>query len=326
MAADHDPSVQRDLQVRRIKLEEAIASVRDDSQLARLLREVDAALERLKLGTYGLCEVCNDPIEAERLIADPVGRFCLDHLPASQQHALEEDLALAAQIQAGLLPPADLRHAGWETAYFYKAAGVVSGDYCDLLSHAEGFHFIVGDVSGKGVSAAMLMAHLHATFRPLVSQGLPLERIMERASRVFCESTHSNLFATLICGRADHAGTIVVSSAGHVPALVARGGKLSRIGATGLPLGMFRDEQFSTTELRLSPGDCIFLYTDGVTEAADASGEEYGLERLSDSVTTHRSLPAHGLIAACLADLTNFTTGAAMRDDVTMMAIRRAGG
>jgi phosphoserine phosphatase RsbU/P len=325
MAADHDASVEQDLLTRRAKLEEAIASASDDSQLARLLQEVDSALERLKLGTYGLCETCHEPIEVERLDADPVIRFCLDHLPASQQHALEEDLGLAAQIQAGLLPPAGLRHAGWETAYFYKAAGVVSGDYCDLLSHDEGFHFIVGDVSGKGVSAAMLMAHLHATFRPLVSQGLALERIMERASRVFCESTHSTLFATLICGKADHAGTIAISNAGHDPALVAHGGELSRIGATGLPLGMFCNEQFSTTELRLNPGDCIFLYTDGLTEATDASGDEYGIERLCDSVMAHRGLPAHELIAACLADLTSFTSNTAMRDDLTMMAIRRVG-
>ena len=325
MAADHDASVQNDLAARRAKLEQAIASARDDLQLARLLQEVDAALERLDQGTYGLCETCHEPIEAERLIADPVVRFCLDHLPKSQQHALEEDLALAAQIQAGLLPPAGMRHAGWETAYFYKAAGVVSGDYCDLLSHDRGFHFIVGDVSGKGVSAAMLMAHLHATFRPLVSQGLSLERIMERASRVFCESTRSTLFATLICGRADHAGTIAISNAGHDPALLVRGGKLNRIGATGLPLGMFCNEQFSTMQLRLDPGDCIFLYTDGLTEATDASGEEYGIERLSDSVMTHRDLPAHELIAACLADLTEFRAGAAMRDDLTMMAVRRVG-
>jgi phosphoserine phosphatase RsbU/P len=325
MAADHDASVQNDLLARRAELEEAIASVRDDSQLARLLQEVDAALERLKLGTYGLCETCHEPIEAERLTADPVIRFCIDHLPRTQQQALEEDLGLAAQIQAGLLPPASLRSEGWETAYFYKAAGVVSGDYCDLLDHGDGFHFIVGDVSGKGVSAAMLMAHLHATFRPLVSQGLPLERIMERASRVFCESTHSTLFATLICGRADRAGRVVVSNAGHDPALVACGGKLDRIGATGLPLGMFCNEQFATRELQLGPGDCIFLYTDGLTEATDASGDEYGIDRLTDSFMVHRRLSAQELIAACLADLTRFRAGAPMRDDLTIMVARRVG-
>jgi sigma-B regulation protein RsbU (phosphoserine phosphatase) len=324
MSGHDDPGIRQDLLTRRSRLEEAAATAGGDGQLARLLREVDAALARLDAGAYGLCEECGDPIEAERLLADPVVRFCIDHLHPDQQAALEEDLRLAAEIQAGLLPPRGLRLAGWETAYLYRAAGVVSGDYCDLLGHDRSMYFVLGDVSGKGVPAAMLMAHLHATMRPLVTQGLPLERIMARASRIFCESTHTNLFATLVCGRAEDDGRVTLSSGGHDPVLVARGGEIRSLGATGLPLGMFCDAQFATTAVQLSAGDSIFLYSDGLSEAVDAAGEEYGLERVTASFAAHRDLPVAAVIAGCLADLEDFRTGAPLRDDLTMMVIRRS--
>src|SRR6185369_2759205 len=112
-------------------------------------------------GTYGYCEVCKDPIEADRLLADPILRFCIDHLTPAQQHDLQEDLKLAARIQKGLLPQA-ISFDGWEVCYHYEPAGVVSGDYCDLIPSQSGdLYFVVGDVSGKGVPASMLMAHLH---------------------------------------------------------------------------------------------------------------------------------------------------------------------
>jgi len=99
MAQPTDPVIRKDLLVRRSKLEHAISSSRDDLQLKRLLSEVDAALAHMDKGTYGLCEVCREPIEAERLIADPLIRLCLDHLTPAQQEALEEDLELASRIQ-----------------------------------------------------------------------------------------------------------------------------------------------------------------------------------------------------------------------------------
>jgi sigma-B regulation protein RsbU (phosphoserine phosphatase) len=312
------------LMTRRRKLEQAIASSVGDRRLEGLLREVEDALERLDNGTFGVCEVCQDSIEPVRLVADPCVRVCLDHLSPDQQEDLEEDLSVASRIQEELLPEHDLHAFGWDAAYHYQAARVVSGDYCDLLSFKESFYFIVGDVSGKGVSAAMLMTHLHATFRALVSQCLPLEEIMERASRMFCESTLPTHFATLALGKANASGDIDLCIAGHVPVLVIRDSDIGRIEATGFPLGMFCDERFSVTKTRLAPGESIVLYTDGLNESEDPTGQEYGIDRLANLLEISGGLPPQEIIASCLADLESFRSGTAMHDDLTIMVLRRS--
>ena len=151
---------------RRAKLEAAARS-RADRYLHELLEEVDAALGKIDVGTFGLCETCGDPIEADRLRADPLVRFCLDHLDDKERTAHERDLALATEIQSKLLPPADLTVGPWSTHYCYEAAGPVGGDYCELIEGEGGgsLFFAVGDVAGKGVAASLLMTHLNAIFR-----------------------------------------------------------------------------------------------------------------------------------------------------------------
>jgi sigma-B regulation protein RsbU (phosphoserine phosphatase) len=325
MAKTTNSPVREQLLDRRSKLERARVSSPDNQQIQRLLGEVDAAIGRMDKGTYGLCEGCNEPISPERLIADPLVHFCLDCLTPGQKQALEEDLELATQIQTALLPAQSLRLSGWETEYYYQGAGPISGDYCDLLISGEDLYFIVGDVSGKGVAASMLMAHLHASFRALVSLRLPLDQVVERASRMFCESTLPTHFATLVCGKASRSGQIEVCNAGHHPPLLVQGSKIASLKATGLPLGMFCEEHFTVSRVQLAPGDTILLYTDGLSEAVDGSGQEYGTERLCGIVKAQHSLPPSELISVCLEDLKAFCSGVPKADDVTIMAIRRLG-
>jgi sigma-B regulation protein RsbU (phosphoserine phosphatase) len=107
----------------------------------------------MDMGAYGLCETCHEPVEPERLVADPLLRFCISHLSAEQQEALQQDIELAVRIQTSLLPSRHLRSGGWEACYHYEAAGPVGGDYCDLIAPASGgMLFMIGDVSGKGVA------------------------------------------------------------------------------------------------------------------------------------------------------------------------------
>src|SRR5437870_5146064 len=115
--------VRGELLARRNKLEAARAGLPQAEELGRLLHEVDAALERIDQGTYGLCDVCHDPIETERLRADPFVRNCLDHLTRAEQRALEQDLDLAGRIQHVLLPKTQLSLGGWETCYHYEPLG-----------------------------------------------------------------------------------------------------------------------------------------------------------------------------------------------------------
>jgi sigma-B regulation protein RsbU (phosphoserine phosphatase) len=135
------------LMVRRQKLETTVAKTQT-ANLLYLLEQVDHALERVVHGTYGVCEHCAGTVEPERLFADPLTQLCLDCLKPAEQRALEQDILLAARIQAGLLPKRDFSAAGWKVAYHYEPAGQVSGDYCDLVHHGKDLYFMVGDVSG----------------------------------------------------------------------------------------------------------------------------------------------------------------------------------
>jgi len=313
-----------ELEQRRTRLHEALHSPAADASLSELLTAVDAALSRIDQGTFGLCETCNDTIEAERLLADPLVRFCLDHLTSAEQRALENDLSMAANIQRALLPKPGLAPVGWDVRYHYQPAGMVSGDYCDLFETDRGLLFMLGDVSGKGVAASMLMSHLHATFRSLAEAGLQLDRMVEDANRIFCESTLAGQFATLVVGRAAHDGSVEFVSAGHLPVLHIQGDGATPKDSTGVPLGMFCNTRFPVHRLTLAHGDTLFLYTDGLTEARNRAGAEYGLHRIRTLAARHTGIEPAGLISKCLEDLQSFAEGVKQPDDLTLLAVQRA--
>lgn len=320
-----EPLIREQLLDRRQKLEVAAIGYRNDGELTRLLREVDTALQRMDDGTYGICDVCHEPVETERLIANPLTRLCIDHLSPNEQRALEDDLELAGRIQTGLLPQPSQKIDGWEIAYHYQPAGIVSGDYCDIISDDnKNVLFVLGDVSGKGVAASMLMAHLQAMFRTLISVALPLEQMIERASRVFCESTLPTHYATLVCGKTNPSGLVEICNAGHLPPLLFHEGSVRQIEATGLPVGIFCNEHFTASRMQLEGGDTLLLYTDGFSEALDGGGKEYGSDRLARLLSDHHKLPPRGLLDACMRDWLAHGDGRRTRDDVTLMAIQRS--
>ncbi len=310
------------LEDRKRRLEMAIALAPQKSGLGGLLREVDAALDRMGKGSYGICEECHEAIEQDRLLADPLVCYCLDHLTQEQRTALQRDLDLAAQVQRNLLPQVDLRAGNWETSYHYAPVGPVSGDYCDLIPSDGQLFFVLGDVSGKGVAASMRMVHLHALFRSLTSMALPLGQMVAQANRVFCDSALAGQYATLVCGQAKSTGEVEIHNAGHLPAIVVGRGGVLRIESTGLPLGMFHEVDFSATRVHLDPGDTLFLYTDGLSEAHHAE-DEYGIERIMHLVRQQARRPPCELISACLDDLRSFAAATPPLDDLTLLAIQR---
>lgn len=314
--------LQNQLDERKRRLKEAIAVAPQNSGLASLLREVDSALERMGKGRYGICEECHESIEQDRLLSDPLVRYCLDHLTELQRAALQRDLDLASEVQRRLLPQAGLSAAGWDTSYHYAPVGPVSGDYCDLIPSDGQLFFVVGDVSGKGVAASMLMTQLHALFRSLTGIGLPLGQIVARANRVFCESALAGQYATLVCGQAKANGEVEIHNAGHLPAIVVGRGGVLRVESTGLPLGMFYETEFSATRLQLEPGDALFLYTDGLSEAQN-DDIEYGVDRITGLVRQNAAQSPSRLIASCLDDLRSFVNGGSPQDDLTLLALRR---
>ena len=311
------------LEVRKRRLEAAITLAPQKAGFVGLLREVDSALERMAKGSYGLCQECHETIEQDRLLADPLVRYCLDHLTESQRAALQRDLDLASQVQRNLLPQVNLRAGGWDTSYYYAPLGPVSGDYCDLIPSDGQLFFVLGDVSGKGVAASMLMAQLHALFRSLTGMALPLGQMVTQTNRVLCDSALAGQYATLICGLAKPTGDVEIHNAGHCPAIMVGSGGVLRIESTGLPLGMFHEVDFSATRLHMETGDMLLLYTDGLSEARCAD-EEYGVGRVTRVVRQAAAKRPAELVAACLSDLRAFVDGPSL-DDLTLVSIQRTG-
>jgi sigma-B regulation protein RsbU (phosphoserine phosphatase) len=316
--------LQDQLQERKRRLETAIALTPQDANLPALLREVDSALDRFAAGTYGLCENCHDTVERERLLADPLIRFCLDHLNALERDALQRDLDLASDLQRNLLPPENLKAASWETSYHYAPVGPVSGDYCDLYPFDGQLFFALGDVSGKGVAASMRMTQLHALFRSLVAMGLSLAEIIAHVNRFLSDSALAGQYVTLVCGLAKAGGDVELFNAGHLPVVVRCQGSVRLLESTGLPLGMFREAAFTSASLHFGIDDVLFLYTDGLSEAR-RENDEYGIERVMQLVGRQPWSTAAELVSASLDDLRGFAGATPGMDDVALLAIRHSG-
>lgn len=324
-----ESSLRESLLLRRERLHRTShATEGHEEEIACLLGEVDAALARLEAGSFGACEACDGAIEEHRLTADPLIRYCLDCLSEDQRLALADDLQRAAAVQAALLPPREMDLPGWEIRYHYEPAGAVSGDFCDVVpgnGHGSDAWFLLGDVSGKGVSASLLMSNLQAIFRGLIGSGADPVETMRAAGRMFCENTLSSHYATALCGRASLDGEIELVNAGHPRPLLLRDGRVSEVEGGGLPLGLFCNVGYASTRLRLAPGDLLLLFTDGLIEGRGPGGDEYGAARLGEVAVRRWQTGAGDLTRACVESLTAFRSGAERHDDLTLMAVKRKG-
>lgn len=321
VADGFDSMVHGQLIERRHRLEHArtITGAHDD--LARLLSEVDAALSRFDSGEFGFCLECRGEVEPDRLINDPLLSVCLGCLNEAQISALESDLQLAADIQRGLLPKSGIACDRWVVDYAYHPAGIVSGDYVDIIERGEEFFFLLGDVSGKGMAASLLMSNLHAIFHSLVPTGMPLAELMSRANHLLCESSPANQFATLVLGKANRSGEVELVNAGHLAPVVIKNGMIGELNHSGLPLGMFCSAEFEANKLVLQKGDGLFLFTDGVTEQVDADGTEYGTTGLFNAIACKTAKTPNELIRYCLGHLGEFRGQAPRHDDLTILAL-----
>ena len=318
------PDLRSDLINWRERLRTAISP--DTLRLDGLLREVTAAIERLDLESYGVCQVCSEMISAETIISDPLARTCFDCLTPAQLVELEEDLDRAWSIQGESLPKQDFKFNGWEVSYHYKPAGPVSGDYCDLMSTSAGdLYFLIGDVSGKGVAASLLMSRLHAIFRSLITMEFGVSELVERANHLFADTTMRPYYATLVCGKAAPDGRVEICNAGHCAPLLIHDDVVSPIAATGLPVGMFCQEKYDSSHIELQKGDRLLLYTDGLSEARDAGDVEYGDVRIHSLLSDCGRLPAATVVNRLLDDVRSFSAGTSITDDLTIMAIEMVG-
>ena len=309
---------------RRQRLESAISDAGEAADLVRLLREVDSALGRVDSGNFGTCLVCNLAIGDDLLAENPMAQYCLCDLSRDQQIALQHDLTLASHVQLALLPKQNTRFAGWEAHFRYIPAGPVSGDYCDLVPRNDDtLFFLIGDVSGKGVAASLFMARLNALFRSLLGTGSSATGMVEQANRLLADSAIPSHYATLVCGKAEESGRMEICNAGHCCPLLLRDGDVAPVESTGFPLGIFDTGPYEARTIDLAPGDTLFLFTDGLSEARNRSDQEYGTDRIADFLRENPGLPPQDLAAACLRDVNSFLDGEPQTDDLTMMVLRK---
>lgn len=323
--------VREHLTDRRERLISAAARTGEE-ELADLLRSVDSALAKLDGGGWSICSACHVPIEPELLDVAPSVSVCFECLSVDERHALERDLEGASRVQRALLPPRHLHHDDWEVAWLWEPKGAVSGDHVDLLApptaagggDAPPVHLVLGDVVGKGVAASLLQAHLHALFRALVRTDLPMGDLLCRANHLFAEATAGASYATLIGARLASDGTIELANAGHPRPLLADRRGVRPVEGAGLPLGLFGGACYDGHRLELAAGQVLLFYTDGWTEAARGD-EEYGIGRAAAALRRVGTAPLPELLTACRDDMDAFLDGRPRGDDLTLLAVRRAG-
>ena len=239
---------------------------------------------------------------------------------------LKSDLEVARQIQFGLLPFDPWERAGFTVVSAMRPANTVGGDYFDLVElGGERVAILIGDVAGKGMPAALLMALLQGSLRTLLTAGLRGCDLMAKLNAHLFANIPSNRLVTLFYAELDPAqGTLSYVNAGHNPPLLARQeAGIERLPATALAMGVVAETPFESCEVTLGPGDRLLLYTDGVTEAENALGEEFGESRLLAFLDAHRSDSDRGLLDGVVAQVLLFGAGVKPRDDMTLMVLGR---
>jgi sigma-B regulation protein RsbU (phosphoserine phosphatase) len=243
-----------------------------------------------------------------------------------ERERLEQELQQAADIQRRLLPEGSPSIEGYEILGEAAACHSVGGDYFDFVSLGGGrTAIVIGDVSGKGMAAALLMASMQAVFRTLADVEAPLDQLVASLNKHLIRSANPNKFASFFLGSLDPAsGSLQYVNAGHNPPVLIRGsGNVERLPAGGVVLGVFEEASFEEMGVTLQVGDLVTLYSDGVTEQTDVEGEEFGEERLIETVSRTRGEDARTIHKAVYQALKEFAGEAPQYDDATLVVLKR---
>jgi sigma-B regulation protein RsbU (phosphoserine phosphatase) len=260
-------------------------------------------------------------------VAVALERAKLYELARDQQQRLAEELKMAFEIQASLLPDFLPVIPGFETAAYWCSAREMSGDFYDVIPLNNGrFGLVVGDVSDKGAPAAMYMAMTSSLLRSHANHIDSPAITLKAVNQHILSHAASDMFVTIFYAILDPGkGTITYASAGHDPALLQRAsGEIEHLMPTGPLVGIFKELALQDVELTLAPGDTLLIFTDGVTDAVNTQMEMYDRSRLQ-SALTHAPQTAQPLLEYILNDLNSFTTAAAQLDDITLFALTTIG-
>lgn len=253
-------------------------------------------------------------------------------LELADRVVMKRDLEIAKDIQAWLLPGAPLQLPGYQIAYATRPANTVAGDYYDVILRpgstpsADRILFVVADVAGKSIPAAMLMATFQASLRTLSPSGIGLAELVAGINHYSCSNSMGGVrFTTAFFAELDATtGDIVYVNAGHnVPILRKNSGAVERLEVGGLPVGIFAETPYQTGTTRLEPGDWLVIFTDGVVEAFNPKDEEYGEPRLINLVSRSAASPPPEMLRSLLAELDQFVGNTPQHDDMTCLLLKR---
>jgi sigma-B regulation protein RsbU (phosphoserine phosphatase) len=262
-----------------------------------------------------LASVAAIRVENARLLEEQIDRERLEH-----------ELQLASEIQQRFQPSSAPQVEGYELQGISFPCYEIGGDYYDFIEREDGRMIItLGDVSGKGTAAALLMSSLHAAVHAQAASHDSLVDTISAVNRYLAENIPSNRFVTLFYAELDpRTGALSFLNAGHNPPLIVhQAGTVEQLSSGGLPLGIKRDAVFREGRTQLQPGDVLVIYSDGVSEAGNPQGEEFGVKRLSDTVMRNLDASAAGIRDRIEAALTKFAEGTAAADDITLVIVKR---
>jgi serine phosphatase RsbU (regulator of sigma subunit) len=240
--------------------------------------------------------------------------------------SLKGDLEIAREIQFGLVPAHPVRAGSLQIDAHMRPANTVGGDYYDVIDLGENrFALIVGDVAGKGMPAALLMALLQGSLRTLIAAGFRGPELVSKLNVYLCANTPSNKLVTLFYSEVDtRTGEFQYINAGHNAPYFLRADKtFQRLDATSTVLGIAPDCTFECRTASLAPSDRLVLFTDGVTEAFDQAENEYGEERLTALLLARIELPPEKLIQTIIRSVVDFCGTTRPGDDITIMVVQR---
>jgi sigma-B regulation protein RsbU (phosphoserine phosphatase) len=240
---------------------------------------------------------------------------------------LKGDLEIAREIQFGLVPSGPFQQNGTSIHCYMRPANTVGGDYYDIIQLDENrVGIVIGDVAGKGMPAALMMALLQGSLRTLITAGHRGSELMTKLNEYLYANIPENKLVTLFYGELETAtGGLSYVNAGHnAPVLVRGGANLERLEATSTVLGIDRNTAFGVKTTEIRPEDRLVLFTDGITEAFNPKEEEYGEPRLTSFLQKNAGMPSPELIKALVNDVLKFCGAARVSDDMTLIMVTRA--
>ncbi len=241
------------------------------------------------------------------------------------KNKLEKELSIAREIQNSFLPSREPDLPGFDLAGMNIPSRLVSGDYYDFIRIVEGqWGIVVGDVSGKGIPASLIMASFRASLLAEIRNNYAISVIMSKVNRLLWESTAPHQFVTAFYGVLDlEKRLLTFSNAGHNPGLILHvNGTFSILEIGGLVLGAFPESAYEESYIGLVPGDILVLYTDGVTEIYNEEGEEFGVERLQELVAANRNMTADQMAQKIKQEVLDYAPNGAIQDDFTLMILK----